>query len=944
MKSRFFSKRIVSFFTALIMTVAFVLPVLVACGSSGESGYTYNEYISRFPSSWSTHNGTSDADLYVQQYTEIGLYAYTLSEDKSTYAFVDEMATGDPVNVTESYKGRFGVGENEETNNGTGKAWEITLNPDATWENGVKITAEDYVWSMERVLSPEMKNSLALTYTTGETAIYNAKSYYNGGTTLNYELISTELTDEEVQQGIAEKSLYFSLTAGKPIIGKLSLQGYHDMFERNARFFRKDLSEDPEVRDWYVYLTEQYGSSADELGYILLTSENYADIKEGMTILAENLGSSLADWTLTLSKISNTHPEYTLISEEKTDTEINELISSGKLYFSLTAGTPIAGSLSLQGYHDLFERNARFFRKDKSEDPEVRDWYVYLTEQYGSSADENGYIQVTSSNFDDIKEGMSILSENLGSSLPQWYYTTSILEYVENESVPFDEVGILKTGDYKFVIVFENALSKWQVKNLLTSNWIVYKPYYEEGYKQQGSLTVTTYGTTSGKYMGYGPYKLSSYEIDKQIVLVRNENWYGYNKDACNYHEGEYMTDKIVCQIISDQATALLEFESGNLDNVVLSANDTDKYKFSDYLLKRTASNTWSISFNSDPTTLKEIESDGKGNRRILSVYEFRKALSLSLDRSYIGQNIMVGSAAAFSFINSNFYYDLENKPDSIYRDTDQAKQAIVDLYGIEYGTGKTYQTLDEAYRAITGYDIESAKANFVTAYEKAVAEGLYNDGDKICINIYITATTTKFTALVNYIQQQVNAATVGTKLEGKITVSAEAWSSNISDALNQGKIEARYYSFAGDYSNPNGMIANFTDANANTIPECGFDPLTETFSITADFNDDGEQTTVTKTYDAWQKSIAAGGEYATASESVRLTILSQLEYNLLNGFRTLPLCVGTDLTLYSKKVNFGTNNANIFVAYGGVRLMTYNYNDAEWAKFCKKSSNLNYT
>lgn len=126
-------------------------------------------------------------------------------------------------------------------------------------------------------------------------------------------------------------------------------------------------------------------------------------------------------------------------------------------------------------------------------------------------------------------------------------------------------------------------------------------------------------------------------------------------------------------------------------------------------------------------------------------------------------------------------------------------------------------------------------------------------------------------------------------------------------------------------------------------VGECGFDPANEAFEITADFDGDGTVETLPNTYDGWQKSIAAGGVYATAGNNVKLEVLSALEYNLLKNFRTLPLCVIADVTLRSKKVNYATENANIFVAYGGVRLMTYKYSDAEWAEFCKNSNNLKY-
>ena len=941
-------RKVASALLAALFSITLVLPVLVACSTNTEGSdlHTYNEYISQSPTTWNTHNGTTDADTYVQGYTEIGLYDFTLSDDRSTYAFIDEMATGDPVNVTSQYVNRFGITETDASNTAYGKAWEITLNPDATWENGEAITAEDYVWSMERVLSPDMKNSAAATYITGDYEIYNANNYYNAGSEGNYAIISAALSDAEVEERIAERSLYFSLTDGVPILGALSLQAYHDLFTNNANYFKEDMN--PDNLDWFLYLEETYGAEANEYGYILLTESNVDDIREGMSILSENLGDNLADWTLTLSEVQTTYPSYDLILEGTyTDADLQKLMDEGSLYFSLTDGVPILGALSLQAYHDMFPDNAYYFREGgKTEmNADARDWYVYLSETYGANANEYGYIQVNSENYNDIKEGMSILSENLGTdNLANWYNTLSILTYKEYESVPFEEVGIFATSNNsKFVIVFANALSQWDVKYLLTDNWIVYKPYYEEGYSQQGSLTVTNYGTSSGKYMGYGPYKMTTYQANSVIQFERNENWYGYNAEATNYHPGQYETDRIVCRIISDQNTALLEFESGNLDTVRLNANNMDEYRFSDYLLTRSASNTWSITFNSDAETLASIESDNLGNRRILASEDFRRAISLSIDRTSIGQNILAGSAAAYSFINSNYYYDMENDPDSIYRNSEQAMQSIVKLYGISYGPGMTYETLQEAYSAVSGYDVTAAREAFNAAYDYAIANGLYTDGENIHINIYNNSVSTQLTALANYIDQCVDTATEGTPFEGKVTIELRSMQTGRYDAIAQGRIEAIYYSFSGEYNDPNGMLANFVDPEVQTILECGFDPETESFSITYDFNGDGSAETLTKTYTEWQRSITASGEYYGASTDVKLTIMAELEYRLLSGFRTLPLVVGTDLTLRSMKVEYATNTSNIFAMYGGVRLMTYNYTDGEWANFIKDASNLTY-
>ncbi|MFR6641244.1 MAG: ABC transporter substrate-binding protein [Christensenellales bacterium] len=412
----------------------------------------------------------------------------------------------------------------------------------------------------------------------------------------------------------------------------------------------------------YDILYNKYASTVNEFGYVKITRDNYEDFKTNLSVLAASaLKIYIPNWyvLLTVKNVGASVYTKTLATTTYTDDEINTLVNDGQFYFSFD--TPIgdnAGMRTLAQMHALTSMKKHFLNADGE------DVYDILYNKYASHANEFGYIRISQRNIEDFKTNLSVISASaLKAYVTNWYSLTSVLTFDEEKigTTTFAEVGMFKTADNKFVMVFENALTQYQVKSALTSNWLVYKAYYEEGYSQHGSLKLTSYGTTSGKYMGYGPYKLDSYETDKQLIFVRNENWYGYKSDKKNYHANEYQTDRIVCKILADQATALLEFESGNLDNVVLSANDTDKYKFSDYLLKRSGSNTWSISINSDAEKLAALESDGNGNRRILSVPEFRKAISLSIDRSYIAQTVVAGATAAYTFINDNYYYDMEN-------------------------------------------------------------------------------------------------------------------------------------------------------------------------------------------------------------------------------------------------------------------------------------------
>ena len=311
MKSKHFGKKLITAMLALIM----VASVVSGCSSNKTPGdstdstapaekvYTYNEYIQKFPNSWSTHNATSDADSYVQGYTEMGLYAYTLSEDKSTYAFIDEMAKGDPVNVTAVYKDQYGIKETDITDNlNVGKAWEITLNPDATWENGEKITADDYVWSMERVIAPEMKNSLSSAFITGEMALYNANNYYISGYQESYHKVMEKklYTDEELLALVDNGVLYFSFdTHVTDDPTSMALSKNHSIEKMKAHYQNTETGEDV-----YDILYNKYASAANEYGYIKITRDNHEDFKTPLSVLsASALKAFFPNWYVLLSLI-----------------------------------------------------------------------------------------------------------------------------------------------------------------------------------------------------------------------------------------------------------------------------------------------------------------------------------------------------------------------------------------------------------------------------------------------------------------------------------------------------------------------------------------------------------------------------------------------------------------------------------------------------------------
>ena len=94
----------------------------------------------------------------------------------------------------------------------------------------------------------------------------------------------------------------------------------------------------------------------------------------------------------------------------------------------------------------------------------------------------------------------------------------------------------------------------------------------------------------------------------------------------------------------------------------------------------------------------------------------------------------------------------------------------------------------------------------------------------------------------------------------------------------------------------------------------------------------EGEE--VTMTWQAWSSCMAGTGKYANASNETKLAILAGIEENFLEQYYCIPLCTYTACSMLSYKLNCHTEVYSIMYGFGGLRLMNYNYSDAEWADY----------
>ena len=776
-------KKTLSILLALVMVLG--LAVMKPASAAEAPEYTYHLSMAASPINWNPHAWEMNNESTLMSFIEMPLVDVSIAEDGVNFEWVFEGAT-DLEDVTATYADREKwLTPDKDGNLPTEKLiYKISLNPDAKWADGTPINADTYIYSMQQMLDPAMKNYRANSYYEGDTAIKNAKLYYNND------------------------------KAGQPMYGP--------------------------------------------------ANENEAD----------------------------------------------------KYYLNLSESCVFFGGPA-KDYHDNAGYQPYFC------DANGVDLYAKYPEAE--------YVEVT----DEVIADLTTMSQTFGDSNPEAWKEWCFAIVGTYAETPWEDVGLIKADDYTLIYVNETPVSAFYMKSMMTSNWIVYKDLYEAGKKQVEGLVTTDYGTSAETYMSAGPYKLATFEADKQFILERNENWYGWTDGK---HVDQYQPTRVVYDIIPEHATALMAFEKGDLDEVALTADDLVNYKMSDYLLKTDQTYTFRYIFATDLEKLTALEQEANDgtNKKVLYYDDFRKAISLSMNRAQFCADCTTGYKPAYYLLNSLYYYDIENNTESQYRNTKAGRDAVLRLYGVEYGEGKAFADDVAAYESVNGYDVEQARALFQKVYEQAIADGNYTAGQKVHIRCEAKASAiaAEDTRQQEYLNDYVAEATKGTGFEGLVDFEFLGNIANRYDDVALGKIEMIRGAWGGAAFYPFSTIRVYCEPDymggMESIHEsCGWDPTAETITIPLNGEDR------TETIQNWAKAIQPAGEFGGDEYAdTRLYILSYIETAVLGSYQCIPFGCECECTLFSKKIEYATEDYNIMYGYGGIRLMKFNYNDAEWAEF----------
>jgi hypothetical protein len=517
-------------------------------------------------------------------------------------------------------------------------------------------------------------------------------------------------------------------------------------------------------------------------------------------------------------------------------------------------------------------------------------------------------------------------------------------------------VGIfVGENEYELVVVLEKALDLLKEDGTLSykaaynfaSLPLVHKAKYEANKQAPvagSTLWTSTYNTSVKTCASWGPYKLTFFQSGKAYILEKNENWYGY---GVKENEGLYQTDRIVCETIKEWNTAWLKFQAGEIDGIGIDVSIAQDYKNSDRAYFTPDDYVGSLQLQSNTEMLKANETANNQtgiDKEILSLVDFRKALSLSIDRVDYTAKCTTASLKGFGLYNSMHYYDVANG--GVFRETDEAKKVLCEVYNVDY---TKYDSLDAAVDAITGYDLEAAKALFTSAYNTAIEQGLLTADEKVFLTFGTGAINESTQRHFDYLKEAWTKAVVGTPLEGKLDFEikdfANAWSNDFRD----GKYEICMGGWTGAAWDPGYFLLAYLSPDYMYSKAWATDTVTMTFTMVG-VGENGEDITETMSLLDWYDCLngASGAKYdwssAALPEAKRLQLIAALEKQVLLAYYTVPTYNSFGASMLSYKIDYITYEYNTFMGYGGIKFMKHNFDDAQWrAQVKAQDGKLNY-
>ena len=204
-------------------------------------------------------------------------------------------------------------------------------------------------------------------------------------------------------------------------------------------------------------------------------------------------------------------------------------------------------------------------------------------------------------------------------------------------TLPVSELGVEAADDQTFVVHLSLPCSFM----LSLMSFPSFFPLNQKFYESEGD----NYAQSVDDLLYCGPYTMTDWETGNQYTFTKNPDYWG--KDTI-------YTDQIRIRFLQDTQSALLEYQSGNIDFVTLTSEQVDAMKNEAGFTTRMQGSSWRLAFNFTDERFQNKD--------------LREAISKAIDRTSITDNVLKdGSVAAQGFIPQQF----ASGPDGTYfRDT----------------------------------------------------------------------------------------------------------------------------------------------------------------------------------------------------------------------------------------------------------------------------------
>ena len=535
--------------------------------------------------------------------------------------------------------------------------------------------------------------------------------------------------------------------------------------------------------------------------------------------------------------------------------------------------------------------------------------------------DKDGLVTLTEESY--------LLFEGLVTGNPMWGDSTeSIPDYfvyhAPAPSVSWDEVGIFARGDYELVLVLEQPLGGFDLLYALTDCWLVKTDLYDACTVEVNGRYVNIYGTTVETTASCGPYVLADFQPDGFCYLTRNPRYFGLEAE-----EGRsvYQTTDIVLEYIPDDGERLARFRAGLLDSCLPGDGELGDLAETGCCRSIPGDTSYLMVFNPDLDALaqRQEEAGENINKTILTLPDFRQAMSLALDRDAFCKALSPVNRPALTLFTSLIIADLSSGIP--YRATEQGRGVVSAVWGESAGT--------------RGYDPERAKELFDKAWAQALEAGLVGEEDKVEICIGLPNSSDYYLQGFELLKEQFKEAAEDTALEGKLRFTRlEDLGNDCYDALKENRVDMLFgVGWAGSPLDPHGLMeAYLSDAYR-------YDPAWDvnTVRLTVAIHGEGYTASLTDWYE-----IMCGGtcsvtgpdgsalDFSCGAEGnpgTRLDILAALETAVLNNYDVIPMSEGQTTQLWGGQVRCALDEYVFGLGFGGVKYLTYACSDREWAE-----------